>query len=31
MDNTLNYGIHGIGRTAREAVDDFYPLKKMSF
>ena len=22
-DNTLNYGIHGTGETAREAVDDF--------
>jgi len=22
-DNTLNYGIHGVGNTAKEAIDDF--------
>lgn len=22
-DNTLNYGIHGLGKTAEEAIDDF--------
>lgn len=22
-DNTLNYGIHGLGKTAKEAIDDF--------
>jgi predicted RNase H-like HicB family nuclease len=22
-DNTLNYGIHGVGNTVNEAIDDF--------
>ncbi len=40
-NNNLNYGIHGVGNTAREAVDDFlsayeamkafYRVKEMEF